>query len=262
MWKRQKGRGPVVHPHRHIRVMDVNEIFHVPFSIFLTPLPAGLIYFAQIPAVPAEEARRDVGKKRKLAGPTQADLDRVKEKMNKTSHPTKTDFAMPLPKSKRDAPMPHWEREEAKLNPEQRELLAMLDASPSAGPSAASGTTEAVRRMVSAVVKALQVNTTQRLKYAEQPESFMESETDLSIVIRDLFGLPGAPESLKTLVTANGVPDLLQLLGHENNEIALSFLDVLREWTDEDVEREMEGETQSARDALKLFVDTLVHIVF
>lgn len=157
--------------------------------------------------------------------------------------------------------MPHWEREEAKLKPEQRELLAMLDASPLAGPSSTAGTAETVRRMLGAVLKALQVNTTQRLKYAQQPESFMDSETDLSIAIRDLFGLPGTPESLKVLVTANGVPELLQLLGHENNEIALSFLDVLREWTDEDVEREMEGETQLARDTLKLFVDTLVHHV-
>lgn len=91
-----------------------------------------------------------------------------------------------------------------------------------------------VRRMLAALRKRADENTQARIKYADQPDQFMESELKLDEAIKDLQHLATSPEHYPSLIRHEGVPLLVSLLAHENTSVTRDCCLVLSELLDGD----------------------------
>lgn len=110
--------------------------------------------------------------------------------------------------------------------------------------------------------KAINKNQEMRVRYADQPEKFMESEADLDEEIKSLLTLTEAPHMYHEFVNLGSVASLMSLLSHENTDIAIDTIDLINELTDEDVgvgssEEELERSEQ-VQTCIKTFVDAMV----
>ncbi|KAI8365389.1 Catenin-beta-like protein [Radiomyces spectabilis] len=108
--------------------------------------------------------------------------------------------------------------------------------------------------------KAINKNQEQRMRYADDPTKFMESEADLDEEIKNLLSLTQAPHLYPEIVKLGSVSSLLSLLSHENNDIVIDAIDLINELTDEDVgtsEDELER-NQEATQGMKALVDALL----
>ncbi|KAI8094197.1 Catenin-beta-like protein [Thamnidium elegans] len=110
--------------------------------------------------------------------------------------------------------------------------------------------------------KAINKNQEMRVRYADQPEKFMESEADLDEEIKNLLSLTEAPQMYSEFVNLGSVSSLLSLLSHENTDIAIDTIDLINELTDEDVgmgssEDDLERSEQ-VQAAIKTFVDAML----
>jgi len=110
--------------------------------------------------------------------------------------------------------------------------------------------------------KAINKNQEMRVRYADQPEKFMESEADLDEEIKNLLTLTEAPQMYPEFVNLGSVASLMSLLSHENTDIAIDTIDLINELTDEDVgvgssEEELERSEQ-VQSCIKAFVDAMV----
>ena len=77
-------------------------------------------------------------------------------------------------------------------------------------------------------------NMAARMKHADAPERFMDTEVDLDEAVRQLQAVASAPELYPDFVRLGAVPGVLALLGHENGDLAASVAELLRELTDAD----------------------------
>ncbi|KAG1678261.1 hypothetical protein FOA52_013881 [Chlamydomonas sp. UWO 241] len=107
-----------------------------------------------------------------------------------------------------------------------------------------------LRRLVNAFHKRHKDNLEQRLKYADQPERFLDSEADLDEHIRSLMQVAGSPELYPVLVDTGAVPTLLACLGHENADICADTLELFSELTDADAVEDYAEEGKSLVDAM------------
>ena len=99
-----------------------------------------------------------------------------------------------------------------------------------------------LRRMVLAFERRYAANQTARLKHANEPDKFVDSEVDLDEEIKRMGTLAGYPELYPEFCRLNAVPSILALLSHENPDIACGALVLLNELTDADaVESSEEG---------------------
>jgi beta-catenin-like protein 1 len=110
--------------------------------------------------------------------------------------------------------------------------------------------------------KAINKNQELRVRYADQPEKFMESEADLDEEIKNLLSLTEAPQMYPEIVKLGSVSSLMSLLSHENTDIAIDTIDLINELTDEDVgmassEEDLERSEQ-LQAGIKTFVDAMV----
>lgn len=108
--------------------------------------------------------------------------------------------------------------------------------------------------------KAINKNQELRVRYADQPEKFMESEADLDEEIKNLLSLTEAPIMYPELIKLGTVNSLMSLLSHENTDIAIDTIDLINELIDEDVgatEEEMER-SEEIQQSIKTFVDAMV----
>ena len=64
------------------------------------------------------------------------------------------------------------------------------------------------------------------MKYADNPEKFMDSELELYQELKRLHALATAPELYPTFVRTRCVPSLLGLLAHENADISIDVVEV------------------------------------
>ncbi|ORX68708.1 DUF1716-domain-containing protein [Linderina pennispora] len=112
----------------------------------------------------------------------------------------------------------------------------------------------AVQRLVLRLEKAVSKNTEDRIKHAESPEGFAESEAELDEAIQRLLMLANSVQYLKTLQELECLPTLVGLMAHENADIALDVIQVVAEVTAEDA---WSGESQEERDAVEEFVRAL-----
>ena len=78
------------------------------------------------------------------------------------------------------------------------------------------------------------VNMEMRMKHADAPDKFMESEVDLDEEVQRLVGVAGSPELYPELIRQGAVPLLLGLLQHENADIAADAIQLFKELTDAD----------------------------
>ncbi|KAI9100186.1 hypothetical protein K1719_024404 [Acacia pycnantha] len=110
---------------------------------------------------------------------------------------------------------------------------------------------KALKKLVLALERRLKDNIEARLKYPNQPDRFADSEIELHEELQKLKVLAGAPELYPDLVNLNVVPSIVDLLNHDNTDIAIDVVQLLQDLTDEDV---LEDNDEPAR----VLVDTLV----
>ncbi|XP_014215236.1 beta-catenin-like protein 1 isoform X2 [Copidosoma floridanum] len=107
-----------------------------------------------------------------------------------------------------------------------------------------------LKRMVLLFEKRALRNQEMRVKFPDQPDKFMESEVELHDELQKLHAVATNPELYPQMVELNVVPSLLELLSHENTDIAVGVVDLLQELTESDVYNEAPEEATSLIDAL------------
>lgn len=66
-------------------------------------------------------------------------------------------------------------------------------------------------------------NREMRIKFPDSPEKFMESEVELHEILQEMRILSTAPDYYPLLVKLQVIPSLLELLSHDNTDIAVSI---------------------------------------
>ena len=107
-----------------------------------------------------------------------------------------------------------------------------------------------LKRMILLFEKRALRNQEMRVKFPDQPDKFMESEVELHDVLQELHAVATNPELYPLMVELSVVPSLLELLAHENTDIAVGIVDLLQELTESDVYNEAPEEADSLIDAL------------
>ncbi|KAJ2682218.1 hypothetical protein GGH99_004834, partial [Coemansia sp. RSA 1285] len=113
-----------------------------------------------------------------------------------------------------------------------------------------------VQRMVLRLERAVSRNTQDRIKHAEEPEHFAESEAELDEAIQRLLMLANDVQCLRTLEELGALPTLVGLMAHENADITLDVIQLVVELTAEDAWSQ-EGESLEERRAVVGFVASL-----
>ncbi|KAL9320208.1 hypothetical protein ACSQ67_012047 [Phaseolus vulgaris] len=108
-----------------------------------------------------------------------------------------------------------------------------------------------LKKHVLSFERRLKDNIEARLKYPNQPDRFADSEVELHDELQKLKVLAGAPELYPDLVGLNVIPSIVDLLNHDNTDIAIDVVQLLQDLTDEDV---LDDNDDSAR----VLVDALV----
>ncbi|KAI7903181.1 Catenin-beta-like protein [Cokeromyces recurvatus] len=117
-----------------------------------------------------------------------------------------------------------------------------------------------IKKMILKFEKTINKNQEMRVRYADQPEKFMESEADLDEEIKNLLTLTEAPHMYPELIKLGTVNSLMSLLSHENTDIAIDTIDLINELIDEDVgttEEDLERSDQVQK-SIKAFVDAML----
>lgn len=94
-------------------------------------------------------------------------------------------------------------------------------------------------------------NQEMRIKFSDNPEKFMESEVDLHTVIQELKAVATVPDLYPLLVELHGLHSLLELLAHQNTDIAVAVVDLLQEVTDVDILGESSEGAEALIEALR-----------
>lgn len=106
-----------------------------------------------------------------------------------------------------------------------------------------------LKRLILHIEKQINTNMQLRMKYADQPERFMDSELELFQALKGLHAVAAAPELFPVFVKTKCVPSLLGLLAHENSDISVDVLDLLQEMT---------GAEDASPDDLLVLVEALL----
>ena len=127
-------------------------------------------------------------------------------------------------------------RDEMEEEEEGEVELSLLEAlENSQGQSVPALDVRGLKKLVLSFERRLKENLEARMKYAENPEKFAESEVELHDEITKLKTLAGAPELYPELVQLNTIPSILGLLTHDNTDIASDVVALIQDLTDEDV---------------------------
>lgn len=97
-----------------------------------------------------------------------------------------------------------------------------------------------LRKLALAFEKKVNKNATLRAKYEDNPAKFMDSEGDLDEAIKGLSILSEHSEHYEEFSKNAAAAKLVELLAHENTDIAIAAIEIISELTDEDVEAEQE----------------------
>lgn len=103
-----------------------------------------------------------------------------------------------------------------------------------------------VKKLVLGLERAITRNSLARAKFPGEPARFLDSEVALDEELKRARLLAAAPELYPTLLSSGGMKSLLELLAHENSDIAIDVLVLLGELCDPDV---LVGETDAGADA-------------
>jgi beta-catenin-like protein 1 len=97
-----------------------------------------------------------------------------------------------------------------------------------------------LRKLALNFEKKVNKNASLRAKYESDPTKFMDSEADLDDGIKDLSILSEHPELYEEFAKSTAASKLVELLAHENTDIAIAAIEIISELTDEDVAGEQE----------------------
>ncbi|RXK40687.1 beta-catenin-like protein 1 [Tremella mesenterica] len=152
------------------------------------------------------------------------------------------------------------------LNTEQEQIMDIFDA---AGDETEDTTLTlpALRRQIGRFERVVAKNAEQRGKHPDDPSKFIESEADLDTSIKQFLTLTQNPILFyPELVRSGTVALLTNLLSHENTDIAIDTIDVIRELIDDDVldnledgDEEEDGLAAKARMAMGELIDDLLN---
>ncbi|KAL1450254.1 hypothetical protein WDU94_002692, partial [Cyamophila willieti] len=107
-----------------------------------------------------------------------------------------------------------------------------------------------LKKMILLFEKRTLKNREMRIKFPDNAEKFMESEIELHTTIQELHAIATVPDLYPLLVQLKAVNSMLELLLHENTDIAVAVVDLLQELTDVDILNESEEGTESLLTAL------------
>jgi len=108
------------------------------------------------------------------------------------------------------------------------EILKMVDEAPEVKELDVA----ALKQLILKFEKAVSANVKQRVKYADQPSKFMESEVELDEAISALKQMASVPELYPAFVELKSMPTLLSLLAHENSDISIGVVTLLSDVMD------------------------------
>lgn len=111
-----------------------------------------------------------------------------------------------------------------------------------------------LKKLVLSFERRLKDNIEARLKYPNQPDRFADSELELHDDLQRLKILAGGPELYPDLVNLNAIPSILNLLAHDNTDIAIDVVQLLQDLTDPDNDDDDEDSHEHER----VLVDALV----
>ncbi|KAI0650806.1 DUF1716-domain-containing protein [Trametes meyenii] len=151
------------------------------------------------------------------------------------------------------------------LTQEQKDILNIFDRA--GGEEAREDLEEmnavTARRLLTRFERAANKNQDQRSKYPDDPTKFIDSEADLDAALKALLPLAQSPAiAYPEIIRAGAVERLIGLLSHENVDIVIDVVEVIHEFTDEDVGNEAdedEEESEGSReDALKQLIQSFL----
>ncbi|XP_011501189.1 PREDICTED: beta-catenin-like protein 1 [Ceratosolen solmsi marchali] len=145
-------------------------------------------------------------------------------------------------------PAPENDVVEPQLTKEQKEDILKYVETEAAEVEALDETN--LKRMILLFEKRALRNQEMRVKFPDQPDKFMESEVELHDILQELHAIATNPDLYPLMVELGVVPSLLELLAHENTDIAVGIVDLLQELTESDVYNEAPEEADSLIDAL------------
>ncbi|KAI8933730.1 hypothetical protein NX059_009446 [Plenodomus lindquistii] len=97
-----------------------------------------------------------------------------------------------------------------------------------------------LRKLALNFEKKVNKNSSLRAKYEDDPTKFMDSEADLDEGIKDFSILSEHPELYEDFAKGPAAAKMVELLAHENTDIAIAAIEIISELTDEDVGGEQE----------------------
>lgn len=131
---------------------------------------------------------------------------------------------------------------------EKQEILKYVETEETEGEAVDDA---AIKRIALVFEKRALRNREMRIKFPDSPEKFMESEVELHQIIQEMHLVSTVPDLYPLLVELQMIPSILELLSHENTDIAVGVIDLLQELTDVDILHE----SQEGADTL---IDTLL----
>ncbi|CDZ98759.1 Uncharacterized conserved protein [Phaffia rhodozyma] len=157
------------------------------------------------------------------------------------------------------------------LNEDQRTILDMFDrAGDDEDDEPTVVTLPTLRKQLVQFERTVKKNQEMRVKFPDEPEKFIDSESNLDTALHALTAtLPQNPKLFyPELVKQGTVKVLSELLSHENADIALDVVQVLQELTEEDVEApdddgdDDDGEEDDAQvtSGMRVLIDALLEV--
>ncbi|CAH0557978.1 unnamed protein product [Brassicogethes aeneus] len=109
---------------------------------------------------------------------------------------------------------------------------------------------QGIKKIVLNFEKRCLKNREMRIKFPDSPEKFMESEVELHETLQEMRVLATAPDYYPLLVKLQVIPSLLELLSHDNTDVAVATVELLQELTDVDILNESEEGADALIEAL------------
>ncbi|KAG5438579.1 hypothetical protein PCANB_002684 [Pneumocystis canis] len=107
-----------------------------------------------------------------------------------------------------------------------------------------------LKKLILKLEKAITKNQELRIKYAENPEKFLLSEAELDSEIKALSVVSSYPELYPEMIRLGCFSLLINLLSHENADIAITVLELLDELIDDDIDYD--------ENQMKVLINTLI----
>ena len=114
-----------------------------------------------------------------------------------------------------------------------------------------------IKKLIFSFEKKSQKNQEMRIKHVDNPGKFMDSEIELNQAILDMKAIATVPHHYHFIVELNAVKTLLNLLSHQNSDIASAVVDLLQELTDNDEHLDADADEED-REGIMMLIDALL----